>query len=212
MRRLLLWALTGLGLAAATLVVALSFGGSRMLAGSAGVSSASVMLQNLELPGPPITSLRGTLVDSEGQSRAVGELAGRPFIAAAIYTRCPTVCPMIVADLQRLERSASPGDSLRFVLFSLDPAHDTPERWRAFAAEHRLAAARWTLLTPDSILLAPLLHSLGVGSTRQSDGSFTHSSIVVLADRDGRIRDRQGALDSEPHALLAAWRAMRKRT
>ena len=212
MRRLLPWALTGLGLAAATLVVALSFGASRVLTGAAGVSSAAGMLRNLTVPGPPVTSLRGSLLDAEGRPRAMGELKGQPFIAAAIYTRCPTVCPTIVADLQRLERAASPGDSLRFVLFSLDPAHDTPERWRAFAAEHRLTPARWTLLTPDSTLLAPLLHSLGVGSRRESDGSFTHSSILVLADRDGRIRNRQGALDSQPRALLAAWRAIRRRT
>ena len=51
MRRLLPWALTGLGLAAATLVVALSFGASRVLTGAAGVSSAAVMLRNLTVPG-----------------------------------------------------------------------------------------------------------------------------------------------------------------
>ena len=45
------------------------------------------------------------------------------------------------------------GDRPRYVLFSLDPAYDTPRVLRAFAAAHALPAPRWTLLRPDTASL-----------------------------------------------------------
>src|SRR2546423_12933519 len=122
--------------------------------------------------------------------------------------RCPKVCPTLVTGLQRLDRAAAATDSLRFVLFSLDPAHDTPERWRSFAREHALGSGDWTLLTPEPSLLPSLLRSLSVGSTPESDGSITHSSIIAFADREGRVRDRRTATDGNPRDLLTVWRTM----
>src|SRR5262252_3822850 len=135
--------------------------------GSAGLSSSSGGEESaagvgLEPADVPLTSIAGTFVDSDGHARALSSFRGVPFVASAIYTRCPSVCPRTVAALERLARSFPVGDAPSFVLFSLDPAHDTPQALRAFAGAHALSPPRWTLLQPDTSALREIAHALGL--------------------------------------------------
>ena len=161
--------------------------------------------------GAPLTAIAGTLVDQDGRARGLSEFRGAPFVATLVYTRCPSVCPRIVAELKRLERAvpppdpASPGASPRFILFSLDPANDTPEVLRAFAAEHALERARWELLAPDTSMLGKIAGALGV-AWRAEGGGIAHSAVIAVVDRAGRVRHRRIGLDVDVAALEAAWR------
>ena len=185
---------------------------SRGVAGwSSGEGGGGEMRAAGEAPhvtGAPLTALAGRFTDAAGHTRALAELKGTPFVASLIYTRCTTVCPRVVAELQRLERDAAGGALPRFVLFSLDPAHDTPERLRAFAATHLLDSTRWTLLVPERALLPPLASALGVAWRPGPDGGIQHSAIIATVDRTGQVRDRRVGFASDPTQLLAAWRAV----
>jgi len=157
-----------------------------------------------------LAAVPGTLVDQSGHAWTLGELAGRPSVVSAIYTRCPTVFPTLFTHLKQLEEHAKPGDSLRFVLVSLDPAADTPARWQAYARLHALDA-HWTLVTPSPGMLPSLLRVLGVGRTPDG-GEITHTALICMTDRQGFVRERRAGLDADPGTLLAAWRALRRRT
>ena len=158
--------------------------------------------------GALLTALTGRLTDASGQVRTLAEFRGRPFVASVLYTRCVTVCPRVVAELQRFERDAARGVPARFILFSLDPAHDTPEALREFAAMHSLDSTRWTLLVPEPALLPPLASALGVAFRPGPDGGIAHSAVIAMVDRAGRVQDRRVGLASDPSQLVAAWRAM----
>jgi cytochrome oxidase Cu insertion factor (SCO1/SenC/PrrC family) len=158
--------------------------------------------------GAPLTALTGTLIDASGRARTLSEFQGQPFVTSLVYTRCVTVCPRVVAELQRFERDAGGQPPPRFVLLSLDPAHDTPEALRAFAALHSLDSTRWTLLTPEPALLPPLASALGVAWRAGPDGGIAHSAVIAMVDRAGRVRDRRVGLSSSPGRLVAAWRAV----
>jgi protein SCO1/2 len=182
--------------------------------GSAGVSSgdngASEVHAAGEAPavtGALLTALTGTFTDQAGRERVLAEFRGAPFVASLVYTRCTTVCPRVVAELQRLERSAAGAAPPRFVLFSLDPAYDTPATLRAFAATHVLDSTRWTLLVPEPAMLPPLASALGVAWRPLADGGIAHSAVIAVVDRNGRVRERQVGLSSAPGRLAAAWRA-----
>ena len=160
------------------------------------------------LTGAPLTAIAGRLTDASGRTRTLAEFLGQPFVASVVYTRCVTVCPRVVAELQRFEREAGGRTPPRFVLFSLDPAHDTPEALRAFATLHALDSTRWTLLTPEPALLPPLASALGVAWSAGPDGGIAHSAVIAMVDRAGRVQDRRVGLSSEPSKLVAAWRAV----
>jgi cytochrome oxidase Cu insertion factor (SCO1/SenC/PrrC family) len=116
--------------------------------GSAGMASASgseerAAGEGREPADAPLTSIPGTFTDQDGHVRTLASLRGVPFVASAIYPRCPSVCPRTVAALHRLDRSLPVGDRPRYVLFSLDPAYDTPRVLRAgFRGSRRHTAWR----------------------------------------------------------------------
>lgn len=179
--------------------------------GSAGLASSSGGEEKAAGEGPEpgaasLTSITGRFVDQDGHPRALAQFRGVPFVASAIYTRCPSVCPRTVAQLRRLERSLPVGDAPRFVLFSLDPAHDTPKMLRAFAGTHGLAAPRWTLLQPDTASLPAIARALGLAVEATPGGGIAHTAVIAIVDSSGRVADRRLALSADPAVLLAAWR------
>jgi protein SCO1/2 len=126
-----------------------------------------------------------------------------------IYTHCTSVCPRITADLQALDRALPVGlrERTRFLLFSLDPARDTPAALSAFARERGLDPARWTLLAAGADDMRTLAAVLGVRFRPDAGGEIAHSAVIVVVDRAGVIRFRQAGLTGDPTPLVAAVRA-----
>src|SRR6516164_826730 len=83
--------------------------GSAGLSSSSGGSEESAAGVGLEPADAPLTSIPGTFIDSDGHARVLSSFRGVPFVASAIYTRCPSVCPLTVAALRKLERSLPVG-------------------------------------------------------------------------------------------------------
>lgn len=145
------------------------------------------------------------LTDQEGRTVTLGDLRGRPVVASMIYSSCTSVCPRITDDMKRIEQALAghAGAEVRFVLFSLDPARDTPASLRGFAATHKLAASRWSLLAPSEEGVRELAAVLDV-KYKQEAGEIAHSAVIFLIDRDGVIRHRQLGLNQDPKEFVAA--------
>ncbi len=137
-----------------------------------------------------------TLIERSGRPISRDDLAGRPWVADFIFTRCTGMCPALstrMADLRRALREQ--GLDARVVSFSVDPSHDTPDVLREYAK--RFAADDdWLFVTGDR---AALYHLIGQGfrlsvaeraPEQAADGEelITHSDRFVLVDAEGRIR------------------------
>src|SRR5262249_24304070 len=67
------------------------------------------------------------LVERSGRRVSRADLAGRPWVADFIFTRCSGTCPAISTRMAELRRKLrDQGLSARLVSFSVDPTHDTP--------------------------------------------------------------------------------------
>ncbi len=187
----------------------------RVTRGEAGLSSGEGDAQlraayESEHPsGISIASVGGTFTDASGQERALESLVGKPFVLSLVYTRCATVCPRTMAELQRLERDAARVAPARFVVVSLDPAHDVPDTLKAFGAKYGLDREHWTLLTPEPVALATLASALGVSFGPDAAGGVMHSAVIAMVDSAGAVRTRHVGLGTSPERLLADWRAVR---
>jgi protein SCO1/2 len=152
-----------------------------------------IMKASEPLSGTSIYNLTSSWTDQDGKRVMLESLRGEPVVVAMGYTKCKDICPMIVADMVAIEDRAKEASlkGIRFAFFSLDSAIDTPERLTAYAKDHGLDPAHWTLYQGDDKAVRELAAALGVRYRRDASGGFDHSAIITILDADGRIVAQQ---------------------
>ena len=155
-------------------------------------------------PMPPFT-----LVDQSGATVASDSFRGRVLVVSFVFTTCREACPLITAQLARVQaraRAEQLDSRVRFVSITLDPVADTPEALRRYAAAYAIDLASWHFLTgaPDDV--ARVIRAFGLATV--AGDRITHGSLVVLVDRQGRIAEKRTDLELEPDRLLASLRKL----
>ena len=157
-----------------------------------------------------------TLTDKSGATVTLATLAGRPWIADLVFTRCQLSCPRMTERMASLGTRLAPG--VRRVSVSVDPAHDTPAVLAAYAKLHKAESPDWLFLTGDEAEMRRLAvegFKLGVAPAdptdpRAAQEPVTHSTRFVLVDGKGRVRGWYDAFDEGSLGKLlrdSAWLA-----
>lgn len=136
------------------------------------------------------------LIDSSEKKVSLADLQGHPWVADFIFTNCPGVCPMMAAQMQRLQSALERRqlDGVQLVSITVDPKNDTPEVLRAYAERYGAEPERWRFLTGERSALYDLIGNgfkLSVADREEdSDGQglITHSDRFALIDASGRVR------------------------
>ncbi len=136
-----------------------------------------------------------------GETVTLADLRGGPVALAMVYADCGTACPMIVHDMKRIGEAA--GVPLRYVLVTLDPARDTPEKLRAFRAVHGMGD-EWTMLRGTDDDVRTLAAVLGVRYRSDPNGTIAHATLITLLDAGGDAAARQEGLGADPAPAVAA--------
>ena len=158
-----------------------------------------------------------SLTAQDGQPITRGRLLGSVWIADFIFTRCAGQCPLMSAQMAKLQQAFGGAPGVRLVSFSVDPSHDTPEILSAYAARSGVAADRWVLvteagnrrgnpvgdakgttgpLTTVAVLARQGFH-LGLGEGGSPEEPITHSVRLVLVDQRGAVRGYYDATEAE---------------
>ncbi|HSS52066.1 MAG TPA: SCO family protein [Thermoanaerobaculia bacterium] len=191
MRRGLLW-----GLLVAVLVIVV----------------AATAVERLRRPEPPAVMWNAPdfkLTNRDGRTVTLKDLAGEPWIADFIFTRCPASCPMMTARLARFDRDLPRDLKVRLVSFSVDPKNDTPAALEAYAKSFK-APDRWLFLTGDGEQIYRLSKEgfkLAIDNTPPPGATaatatptaepILHSTRFALVDGQGRVRGYYEAFDEE---------------
>jgi protein SCO1/2 len=156
-----------------------------------------------------IYALSASLVDQFGRPVGMDLFRGHPVLIAMFYATCRDTCPLLIADLQRIEGELPPRirADLRIVLVSLDPGRDTLDALRALARARQVDESRWRLLRAPEDTVREIAAVLGIRYRRLPDGSVKHSSVITLLDSDGVILARDEAIGGSHAALLRSLRA-----
>jgi protein SCO1/2 len=137
------------------------------------------------------------LIDQDGKTvHLYSDLVkGRVAALSFIFTTCTTICPLIGADLGRLqtELGQALGEDIVLISVSVDPVTDTPQRMKAWGAQFG-AEPGWSLLTGDKQTVDQLLKLVGL----YTPDIQSHSPFLVLVnDRTGDWT-RVSALETPP--------------
>ncbi|MFN5622005.1 MAG: SCO family protein [Flavobacteriales bacterium] len=110
------------------------------------------------------------------------------------FTDCPSICPVMSAQMARLQAKFSkeyPNLPIRFLSFSVKPETDTPAKLKAYATGIGADLSRWNFLTgkPQDIYdLAQEGFLLTAFPSDTAAGGIFHTDKVTLLDRQLRMR------------------------
>lgn len=163
-------------------------------------------ISGIYLPEPkPIADFK--LTRHDGRPFTQADLKGRWSFLYFGYTYCPDVCPLALVELNKLDGLLAQqglAQDTAYVLVSVDPERDTPQRLGEYVQYFN---KKFQGATGDAQQLEQLARQLSVVyaiPAHQPGESYPvdHSSTVILIDPDARLR----AIFTPPHqpATLAA--------
>ncbi len=153
------------------------------------------------------------LVAQDGHAFSQHKLKGKVWVANFVFTRCPTICPVLTRSLASVQTQfTDEASDVHFMSFSVDPKHDSPQDLKAFAKEHQVNLSNWTFVTGEYNALRDAIvkgFKLSMGEPVALEGggyNILHATHFVLVDQHGKIR---GYYRHEPDALKKLSQAMR---
>jgi protein SCO1/2 len=146
-------------------------------------------------PLPVLGTLDGfALTDEQGRAFGSEDLRGKVWVASFFFSRCPTICPDLMAKIVKLQKRARGiAPAFRLVSFSVDPEHDRPDVLAAWARRFAASPRIWKFVTGplDDIkhtVEGGLKMAMGSPQGEQDFASIFHGTHFVLIDREMRIR------------------------
>jgi protein SCO1/2 len=104
---------------------------------------------------------------------------GKVVVITFIFTSCTYMCTIIGEGVARLQAALGErvGRDVHLISVSIDPATDTPEKLKAWAARLK-AKDGWTLVTGEKAEMDRLLKVLRGGAS----GNRTHSPLLLIGN------------------------------
>ncbi|MGX1640683.1 SCO family protein [Sphingobacterium sp. NPDC055431] len=134
--------------------------------------------------------------NQNGEEMELKDLKGNVVVAVMIYTSCKAACPRLVADMRHIEKTVKSKnkDKIKFLLVSIDPKVDTPERLKQFAIENEMDGEQWIFLRSNEEDTREFAATLAVNYKQISPIDFSHSNIISLFNAQGELVYQQEGL------------------
>jgi protein SCO1/2 len=136
---------------------------------------------------------RFELTAQTGERFDSASLSGHPWVANFIFTTCTGPCPMMTAQMRRIQNLTADYPDVKLLSFTVDPAHDTAPVLAEYASRFNAQTGKWYFLTGEPPKLDAL--SFDTFHLHHVDGNLNHSTRFVLVDRRGQIRGYYGSTD-----------------
>ena len=140
------------------------------------------------------------LIDHHGQPVTRAQLAGSVWVADFIFTRCAGQCPLMSAQMAKLQEAFRGLPNVQLISFSVDPSHDRPGVLARYAHAYHAQEPRWRFVTGAESAIVRLAQEgfrLGVGKDGSAAEPITHSVRFVLVDQAGHLRGDYDATDPQ---------------
>ena len=192
------WVVVGLALAAVVGFAAFARSGRTPTAPPPGAEpeSAGVAPEKTSelLPEPAGDFGDVPCTERSGRDMRTSELKGRFVVADFVFTYCGGPCPRRSAALKALQDATPHAADLVLVTFTVDPDRDTPAELAKYADGLGASKDRWLFVRCPHPGLEDLAYD-HLKLVKSREDLFSHSTMFVLADRQGRVRAYYSPLD-----------------
>ena len=131
------------------------------------------------------------MIDQNGKAFTNKDLDGYYYVTDFFFTTCPTICPNMTANMQRVQDRFMDDEDFRIASFTVQPEVDSVSVMKAYAELHEANDTKWFFLTGDKKVIYNLARKSYFTSVTEGDGGpndFIHTENFVLIDKEKRIR------------------------
>ena len=140
-----------------------------------------------------------------GNTINLSDLNGNVLVAVMVYTSCKMACPVLIGEMKNIEATVKKqaGGDVKYLLVSIDPERDTPERLRRISEEYGMTGDQWIFLRGSEETTREFANLLAVKYTRISPIDFSHSNIISVFDKKGRLVFQREGLNVDNKETIA---------
>jgi protein SCO1 len=131
-----------------------------------------------------------SFTNHRGEALSTEDIEGKIIVANFFFTTCPTICPKMTSGLVHASQRLSEFPQVVLLSHTVDPETDTVEVLSEYAKKAR-AGENWHFLTGDRDAIyrqAVTGYLVSAQEDVMAPGGFLHSDLIVLVDKNGRIR------------------------
>lgn len=160
------------------------------------IDKADIKIENdeNEISEASIFNLTSKWNTQNGETIQLKDLKGDVLVMVMIYTTCKAACPRLVADMRNIYKDVN-NSSVKYILVSIDPETDTPERLKEFAIENEMDNEQWIFLQGSVDDVREFSNVLAVKYKQISPMDFSHSNIISVFDKGGVLHHQQEGLN-----------------
>ena len=149
-------------------------------------TDANGEVHNRKAPAFSFTNQNGETVTNK-------DLEGSIYLVDFFFTSCPSICPIMTANLMKIQDRFAHYDEFKILSYTVDPKRDTPEVLKEYAEDRKINTEKWHFLTgeKDSLYAVAFDYLSSAMEDSLAPGGFLHTEYFVLVDKEGLMRSRE---------------------
>ena len=155
--------------------------------------SAPMPLSFIELNGERKRIPDFIFTNQDGRLISNEDYLGKVYVIEFFFSTCPTICPIMNANMKRLEAAFGNRDDFGIASFTIDPEKDTTEQLKRYAENLDVFSQNWHFLTGNASTIYELANTgfnIFAGINPNVAGGFEHQGYFALVDQNGYLRSR----------------------
>ena len=146
------------------------------------------------------------LINQNGEKVTLKTFENKIYIADFFFTTCPGICPMMTANMSKLQEEFKNDKDILLLSYSVTPVKDSVSKLKEYALENQIDDAKWNLVTGDRKQIYDLGRQFyfveeNLGEPLGID-DFLHTENFVLIDKQKHIRGIYNGLNRASIAQL----------
>lgn len=146
-------------------------------------------------------------VDQQNELVTQKTFEGKIYVANFFFTICPSICPKMTANLEKVALAFENSPDVKFISHSVTPDIDSVAQLKKYAEEHHIQHNQWKLITGQQDKIYSLARQSYFAEQeigfQNSTQEFLHTEHFILVDRHGHLRGiYKGTLELETERLI----------
>ncbi len=147
--------------------------------------------QNLQNISENHTVADFELINQNGKKITQEEYKDKIYVVDFFFTSCPTICPIMIINMVKLQEKFIGNDDIMFLSVSVTPEIDSIAVLREYADRNGVLDVKWNITTGDKKHIYKLARKSYFAVVEQGDGElqdFIHTPNFILVDKKRQIR------------------------